>query len=324
MKQTRRAFVRNLFVASQAVMAGSFLPSRLLAENSAPIASPAGLNFLVFGDWGRQGERDQVEVATQMAAAAKEINPRFIISVGDNFYENGVASVDDPQWQTSFEAVYRDPALQLPWYCILGNHDYHAGGSCDAQIAYHKINPRWNMPARYYQQTHRLDDRITADFFYLDTTPMVKSYYSEFFGAKTRANVLTQDVPGQLAWFKAALAASSAQWKIVIGHHPIYSGGGHGDTEELIETILPLLHQHNVQAYFNGHDHDLQHLVAGEVNLFDTGAGSQHTPTFYTRRSKFAKSRSGFTTVSLQADKMDVCMIDYRGRRLYATSVPRV
>ena len=150
---------------------------------------------------------------------------------------------------------------------------------------------------------------------------MIKSYFKSH---STWRQVATQDVPAQLAWFKAALAASTAQWKIVVGHHPIYSGGDHGDTPELIENILPLLHEHKVQAYFNGHDHDLQHLVAGEVNLFDSGAGSQHTPTFYTKHSKFAKSCSGFTAVSLQADKMDVRMIDNNGKQVYATTVPRV
>jgi tartrate-resistant acid phosphatase type 5 len=320
MKQTRRDFVRILFVASQAVVASRFLPGSLLAETAPQTTPPNGLNFLIFGDWGRRGEQDQVEVATQMAKASKDLNSKFIISVGDNFYENGVQSVEDPHWQESFEEVYRVPALQIPWHCILGNHDYHA--NCDAQIAYNKISPRWNMPARYYVQSHQIDTVTTVDFFYLDTTPMIKGYYRDG-NEKTRASVITQDVPKQLAWFKAALAASKAQWKIVIGHHPIYSGGGHGDTPELIKNILPLLQAHKVQAYFNGHDHDLQHLVAGEVNLFDTGAGSQHTPTFFTKRSKFAKSCSGFTTVSLQAEKMDVRMIDIQGTPVYATSVSR-
>lgn len=320
MKQTRREFVRTLFVASQAMLASRLLPGRLFAD-TLPQTDPAkGINFLVFGDWGRQGEQDQVDVATQMAKVSRELDPRFIISVGDNFYENGVLSVDDSHWRKSFEDVYGDPALQVPWHCILGNHDYH--GNCDAQTDYHKLNPRWNLPARYYTQSHSLDAVTTADFFYLDTTPMIKSYYRHGI-EPTRANVITQDVSKQLAWFKAALAASTAQWKIVFGHHPIYSGGGHGDTTELIENILPLLHEHKVQAYYNGHDHDLQHLTAGEVNLFDSGAGSQHTPTFYTKHSKFAKSCSGFTAVSLQPDKMNVSMIDIRGRQVYATSVAR-
>jgi tartrate-resistant acid phosphatase type 5 len=318
MKQTRREFVRTLFVASQAVVAGRFLSASLLAETTLP-ASPNGLNFLVFGDWGRQGEQDQVEVAGQMAKASKVLNPGFIISVGDNFYEDGVKSVDDAHWRKSFEEVYRDPALQVPWYCILGNHDYHS--NCDAQIAYGKINPRWKMPARYYVESQQIDAATRADFFYIDTTPMLHSYRND---KDAVANAATQDVPKQLDWFKGALAASQAQWKIVLGHHPIYSGGGHGDTPELIKNILPLLHEYKAQAYFNGHDHDLQHLQAGEVNLFDSGAGSQHTPTFYTKRSKFAKSCSGFTAVSLQPHKMDVRMIDNRGVQVYATTVARV
>jgi tartrate-resistant acid phosphatase type 5 len=314
MKQTRREFVRILFVASQAAVASRFLPVNVFAE-SAPTA---GLNFLVFGDWGRKGELDQVQVAEQMAKAAKEMNAKFIISVGDNFYENGVSSVDDTQWKISFEDVYHAESLQIPWQVILGNHDYH--GDCDAQIAYGKTSPRWKMPAHYYVQSQQIDAATTADFFYLDTTPMAQTNGAD---GRARASATKQDVPKQLAWFKAALASSKAQWKIVVGHHPIYSGGEHGDTPELVENILPLLHKHKVQAYFNGHDHDLQHLIAGKVNLFDSGAGSQMRPTKKTEHTKFAMTCSGFTTVNLQADKMNVRMIDNFGTTVYATTVKR-
>jgi tartrate-resistant acid phosphatase type 5 len=287
-----------------------------LFAQSAP-ATSGGLNFIVFGDWGRNGETDQVEVATQMAKAADDIGAKCVISVGDNFYEDGIASSKDPQWQSSFENVYGDAALQIPWYVILGNHDYH--GNCDAQIYYGQGHPRWTMPARYFVQSQPVDAVTTADFFFLDSTPMMKMYYAE---DKTHDHVRTQDVPQQLAWFKAMLAASKAKWKIVFGHHPIYSGGAHGDTPELIEKILPLLHKYKVQAYFNGHDHDLQHLQAGGVNFFDSGAGSQFRPTKKTERTKFAQACSGFTTVALQRDKMDVRMIDSHGTPVYATTVP--
>jgi acid phosphatase len=289
------------------------MPTSLQAAPEA-----GGLNFLIFGDWGRQGDRDQVEVAGQMAKAAQDIGAKFVISVGDNFYENGVTSVSDPHWRASYEDVYHQAPLQIPWHVILGNHDYH--GNCEAQLAYHSTQARWNMPARYYPQSHVLDGGARADFFYIDTTPMVKSYHTN---RHTRGQVATQDVTGQLDWLKAGLAASKAQWKMVIGHHPIYSGGLHGDTPELIETVLPLLRQHGVQAYFNGHDHDLQHLKAGGVNLFDTGAGSEFRPTKNTRHTQWAKACSGFTTVQLLSDQMNVRMIDNRGEMIYATTVPR-
>jgi acid phosphatase len=134
-----------------------------------------------------------------------------------------------------------------------------------------------------------------------------------------------KDVPKQVQWLKESLEASTAQWKIVVGHHPIYSGGEHGDTAYLIEHVLPLLQEHKVQAYFNGHDHDLQHLQAGTVNLFCSGAGSRPRPTATTSHTKFAKGGcSGFTALALRADQMDVRMIDDHGQLLYSTTVPRV
>ena len=105
MKQSRRQFVRTMFVATQATVIGSMFPHRLFAAD----ARVGGLNFLILGDWGRNGEKDQTDVAAQMAIAAKELDAKFIFAVGDNFYENGVKSVDDPQWQSSFEKVYSAP-----------------------------------------------------------------------------------------------------------------------------------------------------------------------------------------------------------------------
>jgi tartrate-resistant acid phosphatase type 5 len=318
MKQTRREFVRTLFVATQAVVASRFLSTGGLAAESAPPLSAGDFNFLVFGDWGRNGEPNQSQVAAEMAKNADATKARFVISAGDNFYSYGVDSVKDPQWQTSFEKVYHQPALQIPWHVVLGNHDYN--GNTDAQIEYGRGHSRWNMPARYYSQTHRINDATTADFFYLDTSPMIASYRRSSSG-KRAANLAGQDPKKQLAWFKDALVASQAAWKIVIAHHPIYSGGEHGDTAELIRDILPLLQEHKVQAWFNGHDHDLQHLMAGDVNLFCCGAGSLVRPTKKTVHTKFAKTCPGFTTVSLQPDRMLIRMTDNHGQLLYSTTV---
>jgi acid phosphatase len=315
MKQTRRQFVRTLFIATQAAAAGSLLPRSLFAAG----APRGGLNFLIVGDWGRNGEPDQAAVAAQMGVAAQVAGAKFVISVGDNFYEDGVASVTDPQWQSSFENVYTAPSLQVPWHAVLGNHDYH--GDCDAQIAYAGASRRWHMPARYFTRTEHIDAAHAVDFFFLDTTPMATLDASEMV---YHGNVRSQNVPKQVAWLESALKASTAPWKIVVGHHPVYSGGEHGDTPYIIENILPLLQKYKVQAYFNGHDHDMQHLQAGSVNLFCSGGGSKPRVKIKDLpQTKFAKGCSGFTAVALQADKMDVQMIDDKGGKLYSFAVPQ-
>jgi len=109
----------------------------------------------------------------------------------------------------------------------------------------------------------------------------------------------------------------------VVAHHPVYSGGEHGDTPYIIEHILPLLQEYKVQAYINGHDHDLQHLQAGSVNLFCCGAGSKVRPTTITPHTHFAQSVPGFITVSLRADELVVRMINDAGKMVYSTTVPR-
>ncbi len=314
MSLSRRDFVRNLFVASQVALASRFVPGQLHAED----ASTGALNFAVIGDWGREGHEGQTEVAAQMAKACKDFSASFVVSLGDNFYENGVSSVDDPHWHKSFENVYSAESLQVPWYVILGNHDYR--GSCEAQIEYGKLHPRWIMPARYYSKVHPVDASTQLEFFYIDTSPFIEEYFKE----ADMAAVLTQDTTAQLKWLDQALTSSKAQWKIVHGHHPIYSAGaGHGPQQELIARLLPLLQKHKVQAYFAGHDHDLQHLKTGGLNMLISGGGSRHRPVFPVIQSQFAQGCSGFTMVSLKANEMQVRFVDDTGTLLYTAVVPR-
>ena len=53
------------------------------------------LTMLVLGDWGDTLLPGQQQVADRMAEWAEVNSPQFIISTGDNFYPNGVRSVDD-------------------------------------------------------------------------------------------------------------------------------------------------------------------------------------------------------------------------------------
>jgi tartrate-resistant acid phosphatase type 5 len=315
MMQNRRQFVRTLFVATQAAALSPLLARKMFAAD----AKAGALNFLLVGDWGRNGEPDQMAVAKQMGIAGDQSAAKFVVAVGDNFYEHGVKSASDPQWQSSFENVYTAPSLQVPWWSILGNHDYH--GNCEAQIEYSRTSKRWNMPARYYTRTEKIDTNTVADFFYIDTTPMAELKDDMLV---IRGDAKGQDVPKQTAWLEAALAASTAPWKIVIGHHPVYSGGEHGDTPYIVEQILPLLEKYGVQAYFNGHDHDLQHLQSGKINFFCTGGGSRPRKAIKViPQTKFGVGCSGFIAASLAADTLSVRMIDDKGAMIYATDVPR-
>jgi len=81
----------------------------------------------------------------------------------------------------------------------------------------------------------------------------------------------------QLQWLDQVLSDSKADWKIVFGHFPVHSctTGEHGDTASLIKYLQPILEKHNVDAYFSGHDHILQHIQINGVDYLGSGAGAR-------------------------------------------------
>ena len=315
LRPNRREFVKTLFAATAQVALGGPLLSRVLAS----LPSDGKLPFLIFGDWGRRGQRDQLDVAAQMGIAGAALHVPFVVSLGDNFYDYGVVSTDDPQWKESFENVYVAPSLQVPWNVILGNHDYR--GNCQVQIDYSSRSSRWRMPARYFSRTESIPGGKSILMVYTDTSPFLSAYAKdELMGV----NVRSQDTASQLKWIDRTLAESRADWKIVLGHHPIYSGGEHGDTPELIESLLPLLKRHGVHVYFNGHDHDLQHQEAGGIHFFCVGAGSTVRPIKSQKLSLFSKSTPGFAVVSVGAESMDVRLTSASGEVLHSAVIPRL
>ncbi|HZZ76691.1 MAG TPA: tartrate-resistant acid phosphatase type 5 family protein, partial [Puia sp.] len=267
--------------------------------------------FIVFGDWGRNGEDNQKEVARQMGIVAKKFKPDFIISTGDNFYPNGVRSTRDHNWLASFEDIYTAHSLQTDWYVVLGNHDY--GGDPQAEIDYSAIDRKWNMPARYYSKTFYINGDTTLGmlFVFLDTSPFLTEYYQ---GDKTR--VTGQDTAAQRIWLEKTLGETPAniKWKFVFGHHPVYTGGGRMnavETGEMKKLFKPIFEKYRVNAYICGHDHNLQYIKPpGFTYYFVSGAGSELSKTvIHPEGGIFAKAENGFMTFSVFSLQMRIQVI---------------
>ena len=283
------------------------------------------LTFLAVGDWGRDGAFHQAEVAAQMGETAAQVGAKFVIAVGDNFYEDGVASVSDPKWKTSFEDVYTAPSLQVPWYVALGNHDYH--GEPQAQVDYGKTSPRWRMPQRSYRFAETSPAGVTVETFVLDTTPLIPAYkVHPWLGPKLAGQ---GDPTAQLAWLDSALGASKANWKIVVGHHPIWAGDnshagneGHAGSPELVAQLDPILIRHGVHLYLNGHDHELQHTQRGAQHYVCTGAGSKMEAECDTAGTDLCSLQSGFVACAATRATLQVAYRDYQGNELKVVDIP--
>eukprot|EP00850_Spirogloea_muscicola_P012913 SM000085S23263 [mRNA] locus=s85:339732:341048:- [translate_table: standard] len=123
----------------------------------------------------------------------------------------------------------------------------------------------------------------TVDFFFYDTTPFVSAYHHKNYKEHVmdwrglKSDNWTAQLSAQVEELREALNQSRGRFKIVIGHHPVFSYGHHGDTEELVDQISPLLEEYKVDLYMNGHDHDLQHVEKSEryTQFINCGGGSK-------------------------------------------------
>lgn len=273
-------------------------------------------NFIIVSDWGRNGITDQQEVADQMAKTADSASVEFIATCGDNFQINGVASDQDPLWMVNFENVYKGNSLHVDWYPVLGNHDYK--GNTQAEIDYSKISRRWRMTDRNYTFSKKINDSISARFIFLDTPPLIDEYRNN---PEEYPDAIKQNADKEIKWLKDVLANSKEQWKIVFGHHPVYSASQkHGNTKEMISRVKPLLEQYNAQFYICGHDHDFQHLreKGRNVDYIVTGTGSEIRPSSSNEMSLFSKSEPGFSVISLKADSLRICFVGKNGNIVYS------
>ncbi|EOY21481.1 hypothetical protein QUC31_007317 [Theobroma cacao] len=285
-----------------------------------PGKGDGSLSFLVVGDWGRRGSFNQSRVAFQMGKIGEKLDIDFVVSTGDNFYDNGLSSEHDTAFEESFTDVYTANSLQKQWYSVLGNHDYR--GDAEAQLSplLRKIDSRW-LCLRSFIVNAEL-----AEIIFVDTTPFVNTYFLDpedhtydWRGVTPRkpyiANLL-KDV-------ESALRESTATWKIVVGHHAIRSVGHHGDTEELVSHLLPILKANNVDFYMNGHDHCLEHIsdTDSRIQFLTSGAGSKawrgDVKQLNREGLSFFYDGQGFMSVQLTQSDAEIVFYDVYGNILH-------
>ncbi|CAL1392533.1 unnamed protein product [Linum trigynum] len=289
------------------------------------VKDDGSLSLLVVGDWGRRGHFNQTIVASQMGRIGKELDIDFVVSTGDNFYDDGLKGPHDPAFEESFTEVYTAESLQKPWYTILGNHDYRGDAVAQLNPFLRKVDSRWLCLRNFMVDTE------IATFFFVDTTPFVDKYYTEeshtydWRGVSPRKAYLAN----LLKDLETALRESSSRWKIVVGHHAIRSAGHHGDTEELIQHLLPILKANNVDLYVNGHDHCLEHISSHDspIQYLTSGAGSKawrgDTKKYDERVMKFFYDGQGFMSMQLTNANVEVLFHDVLGQVLHRWKVSK-
>lgn len=85
----------------------------------------------------------------------------------------------------------------------------------------------------------------------------------------------------QREWLETALKISTARWKVVALHRPLYSSGLHGGARALRQSLEPLLTQYKVALVLAGHDHDYERLEAKGIVHIVAGGGGAYLRDFF-------------------------------------------
>jgi len=286
---------RPLIVAALLILVA--LVDRAGAGLAGPALPPppiqaASLRWLAIADSG-SGDANQRAVADQMVKVQLRRPVDLVLMAGDNIYPDGNLNRVEATFQRPYRALLE---AKVPFHAVLGNHDIRTGNG-DPQIAYRPFG----MKGRWY--TLR---RGPVEFFMLDTNMNARWQH-------------------QLPWLRRVLAASSAPWKVVVGHHPIYSSGFYGNDPAAIARLTPLFRQHGVQLYINGHEHHYERsrVIDGTTYLQVGGAGAALRAVVPADHSARALSRHSFAELSATATTLQVTGWDDRGQRIDSAVLKR-
>jgi predicted phosphodiesterase len=269
-------------------------------EISSETAKPGVVKFVAVGDTGH-GNAEQSQVANAIKKKCDQAGCDFILLLGDNIYPAGVNSVEDEQFQSKFEQPYN--AIDIPFYPVLGNHDYGADGAglevkkSFYQVQYTEKSSKWVMPKHFYRF-------IKADvtFIALDTN-------AQLFDVAEEQEEL---VP---LW----LDNVDSTWTIAYGHHPYLSNGRHGNAGsydnlpfdviangKFVKRFADDIWCGKVDLYLAGHDHSRQWLESEckGTALVVSGAGSSTTALPGNNPVRFQSDTLGFFYVRIEGNTL--------------------
>jgi acid phosphatase len=240
------------------------------------------LRFVAVGDVGL-GNEEQYEVAQAMNCYSQQNAFPLTLLLGDNIYPNGEIEKNKSVFEDPYQALRKQG---IRFYAVLGNHDIRTNNGED-EIRYSE----YNMSSRYYTFTQE---------------------FVQFFALDTNRNAPWEE---QLKWLEENLSTSSSPWKIVFGHHPLYSSGMHGGDRQLRERLEPLFSRYKVQLYLCGHDHDYERTKAIDGTTYIVcGGGADSRPVARSEQTAFSVAKLNFATFEVYPNLIKINGIGSDGK----------
>jgi tartrate-resistant acid phosphatase type 5 len=253
------------------------------------------------------------------------------VMLGDNIYPNGPTGgrdgVDDAKrFDEILLAPFRDFGRLAPdfrIYATLGNHDWRTSREAAlGEMRYLETTRPFYMDGiRYRVQPPAAKGAV--EIFALDTEVLLAGttvYEDALADDGSELPPRELDVPEpwtkpanenerrMVEWLERSLRESRARWKIVIGHHPLWSSAGSKfeEAKAMRRLLLPTLCRY-AHAYLAGHEHTLEIHTDSCANVLSgpnvppllqlvSGAAAKHRPLNTWFQAHQAKKSPELTT----------------------------
>lgn len=236
----------------------------------------------------------------------------FAAMVGDNIYPDGATlGADGISDARRFMDMLDRPYGRLGTgvedftiYAMMGNHDWRVSREATvAQMEYLQQHPNFTMPDFFYRAVPAGMEGF-LEIFVIDTEMLLAStqVHTDNLDAEGRevrtgemeewddfVKPATDGEKRMVEWLEESLRDSKAHWKIVMGHHAVWSGGGSKFEKA---HALRAMYMNSVckyaDAYISGDDHMLEVYAddcraegiadAPVLPALVSGAGSKYRP----------------------------------------------
>jgi predicted phosphodiesterase len=210
-----------------------------LSQFMTAVKDDSAFSFAVIGD-----TQKNPKMTGRIARVIQERRPNFVIHVGD-VVDNGP---DKAEWVHELFGPCTDLFATTPLFPTIGNHEKN-------HAWYYRY---FSLPDPEYRYRYRYGN---ADFFVVDSNKPLKPASEQY------------------KWLDDELGRSTATWKFVYHHHPVWSSDAddYGDTKKGVfrlgdlnaRHLMELYEKHKVDVAFNGHIHAYERtwpLRDGKVN----------------------------------------------------------
>jgi len=238
--------------------------------------------FLTFVAGG--DSRNGCDTLADLVALAMPYGPELFVHTGDMV--NGGSWI--PDWTDYYDAV--PEFATMPVVSVHGNHE--------------------GLSEEFFGMVASPDNE---EWFSLEIGPLYLAVLNDSRDLQT--------IEDQAIWLDQDLAQTSATFKAVACHQPVYSSGSHGSTTNLQGKIAPVLDTHGVHLVFSGHDHGYERSLPlrADAVVDNPADGTTYVTTGGAGALLYSFTGDWFTAYT--EAEFHICIIEITDRVLTMTTI---